>query len=113
MDYNCRARVFPALLKEAIRGQLDRRFGGFPQTGRQAGSGNIGPPGDASLGRPAPRDAIPPEEMMGGDPLESLEARTAVGPTGLEGATGGGSPTVHRSGGALGRPWRGGPGAQQ
>ena len=43
---------------------------------------------------------------MGGDPLESWKARTAVGPTGLEGATGGGSPTVYRSGGALGHPLR-------
>ena len=50
---------------------------------------------------------------MGGDPLESWKARTAVGPAGLEGATGGGSPTVYRSGGALGHPLRGGPGAQQ
>ena len=50
---------------------------------------------------------------MGGDPIESWETRTAVGPTGLEGAADGGRPTVYRSGGTLGRPLWGGPGAQQ
>ena len=35
---------------------------------------NIGPSGVASQGRPAPRGAIPPEEVMGGAPLESIEA---------------------------------------
>ena len=78
---------------------MDSRLCGIsPRTDRHAGSGNFGPSGGASPGRPTPRSACTLEERATGGPLESCEARTAVGPTGLEGATGRGSPTAERSG---------------
>ncbi len=73
----------------------------------------FGPSGVASPGRSTLRGADPLEEGVAGAMLGRVEPRTAVGPVGLEGATGGGSPTSNRSGDALGRPVRAGPGAQR